>query len=307
MQSLSEVLHVPQIYVEWKTDRSGLPSSLPFRATQQDISDLYGKLLKRISEILFIAPLCTHGDPLSNPEIASAQSETKVLSKELNTRDSDVRFEFSHAKLTRLLTSPAYMLDEMAPTRYFRKGKPDKGLAEYALLNAEITAIQHSDGRIEKLNADRRSEVISNLLASPKFRNKTIVYYTGYKWRSDPHCGVLVNLDYRLCRAPGEHSPTDRTNGLVVVYPRISLLPREGLGADLAQLSLQHPGRLRDIFRARYGTQAETKMRECLATSDLFSAWSNSTKQARLFRRYSDIIILNDAIILGESLSNLTV
>ena len=59
------------------------------------------------------------------------------------------------------------------------------------------------------------------------------------------------------------------------------------------------------MFDARYGpTLGMSKLERCTDSENLYSQWGNMTKQARLFRRYADIVVLNDGLILGNSLAD---
>jgi hypothetical protein len=63
---------------------------------------------------------------------------------------------------------------------------------------------------------------------------------------------------------------------------------------------------MKEIFNDRYGeADGPGKFTKCTDSANLFSLWGNMTKQARLFRRYADIIVLNDGLILGQSLEDM--
>jgi hypothetical protein len=304
MKRLSEVHDVPQIVVEWKTNSTGLPAMLPARSTEADILGIYGQLLDTVALFLFEAPLCERGAPLSNQTVRALQNETSRLAAITNTRFSDVRFLLEPAEVRDLLGSLSKVIPRMEKASYFTKGKPDKTLAEYAINTSRGQYVQMPDGKVRPTTPAQLGAIIERVMALPKFQKPTLCFYTGYKWRSDPHCGVLVSLDYRLCRAPGERLPQDRSTGLVVIYPRVSLSSESATWQGLKRLGIERPAALRQLFTQRYGDEADEKIRMCLSSHNLFAVWNNSTKQARLFRRYADIVVLNDGLVLGESLSH---
>lgn len=303
MKRLSEVHEIPQIVVEWKTNSSGLPATLPARSTQADILNIYGELIDTIVLFLFIAPLCTRKNPSSHAAVRTLQARTSQLASITNTRFSDVKFPLLKEDLRDVLLSLKSIVPRMQQASYFTKGKPDKTLAEYAIEISRCQYIQWPDDRLQAVNSAQLETVVGRILALQKFQNGAICFYTGYKWRSDPHCGVLVNLDYRLCRGVGERFPENRSTGLIVIYPRVSLKRQSETGTKLGQLGNHQPADFTQLFTNRYDKTAAEKIAMCLNSPNLFGIWKNSTKQARLFRRYADLVILNDGIVIGDSLA----
>jgi hypothetical protein len=303
MERLATIHRAPQIVVEWETNASGLPRTLPVVSSGADVAEIYGALLRAMALLLFEAPPCNAGQPLSNPAVRELQDGTARLAAQTNTRLSDVKFNLEANELQRLLLSFCSILPRMQTVDYFTKGKPDKTLAEYAIRVSKTEFIQFPDGSISRVSARQLLEIVERILSLPKFRRRSVCFYTGYKWRSDPHCGVLVNIDYRLCRQDGERQPAERSTGLTVLYPRISLRRDSETAQVLGELPGRVPNALRDLFVRRYGADADEKMEMCLHSSGLFGLWGNGTKQARLFRRYADLVVLNDGLVLGESLA----
>lgn len=301
MSKLSSLYDVPQLYAEWSVDASGLPATLPIPPTREAVLSIHGDLLEVVDMLLFRSPLCLVGRPLANPDVATRQDATRRLAGETNTRESDVRFEIDPATCRRLLEAPASIIPRFDAFGYFHKGKPDKLLARYALDLSEIKKVQLPNGEQFSLTPEVTAELLNRLFSIERFQRDSFVYYTGYKWRSDPHCGVLVSLDYRRCRS-GEHGP-ERDKALIVLYPRISLDATGQVWEQLKATSSTCRSRLAPSFEARYGADAEIKMDACLQSAKLFSPWSNGTKQARLFRRYADVVVLNDGLVLGDGLA----
>ena len=305
MDQLSRYFDIPQVFVEWKTDKRGLPAKLPVRCSTPEVEELYGGLLDVVSVLLFQAPLNSAGRPLDDPCVRAYQERTHELASKVNTRVSDVRLKLEPKVVAELIANPRSATELLTKSKYFSKGKPDKLLALFALSIADIKMIQFPDGTLRAVDAPGLRTIIRKIFATKKFSGPALVYYTGYKWRSDPHCGVLVNLDYRLCRKLGERMPADRSTGLVVLYPRVSLNPAGAGRERLNAISSTNAGGLRELFGNRYGTDAPSKMAATLRAKNLFSVWNNSSKQARLFRRYADVVVLNDGLVLGEGLAGL--
>lgn len=295
MQRLAEIYKTPQLYVEWHTSGNGLPAKLGFRPDESEILKLYGELVCLIGVILF------DDNPSWADVLKKYQENTTRLAGIINTRDSDVRITASPSQICDLIRNASKLCALLGGGNYFDKGKPDKLLAKLALAKSSITSIQLPDGSIIKSSHALFSKTFNHLLSHPKFANTSQIYYTGYKWRSDPHCGVLVNIDYRLCRSHNEPTPQKRATPLIVFYPRISCNEESETWKYLHAIGLTTP-ELRDLFVTRYGrVPGEAKMAQCLESDNLFSLWGNLTKQARLFRRYADVVVVNDGLILGHS------
>lgn len=298
MSTLSQIYNVPQLYVPWITGANGKPAKLPIRATLAQTENIYGALLDTLELLLFKAPLAGGGSPGSNAGVAALQQKTSTLALERNTRESDVKFAFDVARLQQLLKAPKSLVGALASSNYFAKGKPDKLFALHALNISKPSTVQYPDGTTELLTDQRLRDLIQWIVRLPRFSKPGTAYYSGYKWRSDPHGGVLVNIDYRLCRL--DQPRTIRSRPLVMVYPRI-VLNREGVvWKTLAQV-LRDPN-FKALFVNRYGKDADAKMAMVIASNNFYGVWTNTTKQARLFRRYSDVIILSDGFVLGDSL-----
>lgn len=302
MRALATVLGTPQIFVEWLTDSNGLPAALPTSFEAADVQHLYGELLEGAATLLEAQLQGVRApDLLKQSKIKSMQEATNKLAETKNTRTSEVRLEIPGNEVKELVFAPSMIEGYFVDNGYFSKGKPDKLLALYAIRQAKISAVQLPDGSI--LTGQAAIAVLEMLFDRvDKLSNSALLYYTGYKWRSDPHAGVLVNLDYRICRQPDEPTPAARKKPLIVVYPRISMNKHSDTWKSLKSISATTSGSVESLFKSRYPSDWQAKM-SCLKTSNPYSLWANSTKQARIFRRYADIIVLNDGIILGDSLA----
>ena len=120
-------------------------------------------------------------------------------------------------------------------------------------------------------------------------------YYSGYQWRSEPNIGIVTNLDFIKCRSKKGKTVYDRDQLLCVHWPRIfwdeaSPVRQQLMGLlDTPQAPI-----LQSRFRKAYckkSTRGDTKV---------FGAWSDQTTVARVFRDVCDLVILNDAVIVGN-------
>jgi len=294
MKRLNEIFGTPQLYVEWRTADNGMPLSLGTRPSDNDILGLYGELLTLIAGILFEA------DPARAGIIQHAQAETTRLAAIRNTRASDVRFLLPPKNAIALVKNAALLCDLLDGGAYFDKGKGDKLFAKFSLSQSSITSIQLPDGTMVLEGHPTFAEILPKVFAHRKFQNPAMIYYTGYKWRPDPHGGAAVNVDYRICRPNNERTPQARATALIIFYPRISCNPQSPLWQILRDAGPETPG-LAKMFIDRYGPGlGTTKLEKCTHSENLFSLWGNASKQARLFRRCADIVVLNDGIILGH-------
>ena len=132
----------------------------------------------------------------------------------------------------------------------------------------------------------------------------------------DPHCGVLVNLDYVYCRTTELSTINNRKSALVLFWPRV-FMNRESAAYKSVKNEIDeltnHRGRLYELFLDRYGSsdEANSKIKQMcfsrdgskLQTESLIGVWSNGTKQSRIFRQYCDLIILGDSVITGNHIT----
>lgn len=149
------------------------------------------------------------------------------------------------------------------------------------------------------ITGERDIEITLKKLISLKiFTRGSYIYFSGYKWRSDPHCGVAINLFYRECVSEKGQLP------FLLFYPRVSITSDavEGILGDIEEESKSLLG----LFKRRYGpAEAPIKYRSVMDSDSLYSQWVKSTKQGRIFLKYCSLIFCNDGIIVGNSLTKL--
>ncbi|MCE9608499.1 MAG: hypothetical protein K8U03_26745 [Planctomycetia bacterium] len=305
MYRLGQTHSVPVAAVEWITGSNGKPLKLPLSLPDADISRVFGRLVSRMSTLLEDA---WHRS--QNTSRVHLEADVNAIDEDLratfavsNVRGSQTKLILPGSTTLNFLRNPSTILSSITRQGYFYKDKPERLLALQCILETDIQFIK--SGSVITPVSDKEALVTRLLEAVPGLANGCAFYYTGYKWRSDPHCGVLVNFDYLQARELTEARVLDRQRPLILFYPRIHLRPTSP-NVVRVQSRLSNFGQaanpFRQLFAERYGTaSADTRATDFLnRTSDHTAKWTDSTKQARIFQRYCDLIVLQDAVILGH-------
>jgi len=311
MIKLAEIYSVPQIAINWPLAPNGKPQKLSQQADSSEVMAIFGELISTLEYLLPLAQTIAAKQTIMEDQfIVSTANKVRKLAETPNIKPSVVRSEWTKAKFLSFLEDPASILEYITTEKYFYKDKPERLLALACIKNAKL----------ENLNDDEISEYgivkdLAHILERDNFENP-FIYYSGYKWRSDPHCGVLVNLDYVYCRTLDQSKVDNRKSALILLWPRI-FRSRESeaykkTAQELKDL-VDHKGAMYEEFIKRYGSEKEAhaKIRQLcfsrdgrqFAVSELIGIWSNGTKQSRIFRQYCDLIVLSDGIITGNHLS----
>lgn len=280
-----------QLFCEWKTGPNGKVIKPPPNAGEDQLGKVFGELIELIASVVIEKTEPHHPDDAvqaAKSRIKTAQEQLYVLAKDTNTRDSDVKFRFSAPKTRRLIRDTSHILPSIG-AEYFQKGKPDKLLALHAINNFSVDNVLVDDGNIVSDQA-QVDDIVDQLAASVIFERGSIGYYSGYKWRSDPHCGVAINMRYRLCFQEDEPDLP-----LLLFYPRISI-------QEASHTKLLGPLQesLEAEFEKRYPDNHQEKLEKTTSSNNLYSTWNTGVKQDRIFRRYCTLILCNDGIVLGQ-------
>ena len=264
MAALHSIYSVPQLFSEWITATNGKVMKAGPKAEPREYKKIYGKLVELI-EALIETALATSGQrgPSESERILKlAQDHLLALAKRTNTKFSDVKFHFSPERTLGLIRSPEGILKDLGD--YFTKGKPDKLLSLYALKHSSTKRILIH----KKMITDRElvKSMTERICHSSVFESGSWVYYSGYKWRSDPHCGVAANIYFRKCvSASGKKMP------LLLFYPRISI--ERGTTEKLIDES-RNPHGLRKLFQQRYSASTfDLKLRKTISSRQLYHHW----------------------------------
>ena len=311
MLALHERFDTPQFFSEWIVAENGKVIKVPPNATSSEFEKVYNHLVSLITSIVQQAIdfqtnktnyattnfLDNGTTKLIEPEtnetnyttnlLGNSQKQLIELAENKNTKFSDVRFQFSKQRAIQLTRDPKGILSNL--DTYFFKGKPDKLLALFALQKSTIKYLHLKDKVIS--NQKEINRLLDEICTSNIFNNGAIGYYSGYKWRSDPHCGVAINLYYRKCFVDNTELP------LLLFYPRISI---SEVTTDNLLKEINSSDTLLDLFKSRYPTDFQTKYDKTTNSESLYHHWVNTTKQARIFQNYCSLIFCNDGIILGD-------
>jgi hypothetical protein len=310
MSRLSEIFDVPQIAIGWPLAANGKPRKPGINPSADVVSQIFGELINAIIHLLALAPKVIAGQSImDSPFVQENQDRLKGLWQVSNAGESVTRGFLTNQSLKEFLKTPSTILQKITLQNYFSHDKPERLLAFQCVLASNIEYISTSKGTF--VQTSQPAKDLSSLLSHPVF-NRPFYYYTGYQWRSDPHCGVVVNLDYLRCRNAVGRSPTERDSALVVFWPRVfySVNSKAYQQVD-KQLEMLADGRgdMFDLFVRRYGSyeEAQKRVEQLLGglttrrdRRKLIGFWGENTKQSRIFRQYCDLLVLADAVILGN-------
>ena len=196
MATLHTLYKVPMLFTEWITARNGKVKKVPLTSTDSKFMGVYGDLCSLMAAIINLARNGKNGTADSAALLVKSQAQLLDLANIKNTRHSDVKFALNRTKTIELIRNPQQILQYMSD--YFFKGKPDKLLALYALRNSQLKNILLKDRIVS--DETEISSFIKKICSADIFQEGAYVYFSGYKWRSDPHCGVAINIYYRECK-----------------------------------------------------------------------------------------------------------
>lgn len=285
---LTEIFSTPVVAVPWGVGENGIPLVLvrddPARTGIAELFSLIDGLFSN-----HLSEMVSGKSILNAQEIQPYLEQTRRLSQRKNVRESEVQKEkLPFEAIENILCDPQNTY-RLVPAGYFYRGKRAKLLAK-ACIDASVIrwAVLPSESVISiEAFLSKANEFFSD---KPWF-----YYYSGYQWRSEPNIGIVTNLDFIKCRSKKGKTVYDRDQLLCVHWPRIfwdeaSPVRQQLMGLlDTPQAPI-----LQSRFRKAYckkSTRGDTKV---------FGAWSDQTTVARVFRDVCDLVILNDAVIVGN-------
>ena len=304
---LSQVYDVPVAVAEWITGSNGKPLKVPSGSDRNRLSDVFGHLVSRMSILLQYSLARLNSEPVTSfaTDLEGISRELEAAFANPNTRGSQTKIELVPDATRRFVESPESILQTISPSAYFLKDKEVRLLAWLCIQYTRIQLVERGESTVAASEIGDLYSCLHSL--KPGLANGCCFYYTGYKWRSDPHCGVLVNFDYLRARKRNEFTAEQRRMPLILYYPRIFLSPKSVNVRALAEevSRVDKPGsEFHELFVQRYGSaEGSRRASKFLASSKGHIAqWKDTTKQSRIFRRYCDFIFLADAILLGNHL-----
>jgi len=306
MHCLSKLFKVPMAVAEWVTGQNGKPLKFSAVSNVDTCKRIFAPLVSKILTLVTYSVFKLNNIDSSEllPQLCQIEEELKQTFATSNVRGSQTKLCLSKANVVKFVRNPSSILDVITPAAYFLHDKPERLLSWLCIKHTEIKWIEGKNS----IDAVGDTDIFNYLYKyKPTINDDCCFYYTGYKWRSDPHCGVLVNLDYLLARGPGETTPEKRKRALILFYPRVYLNSKSGnvikLTAEITKAS-DAGSEFYSMFERRYGSDPAGSISRSFIrrTSGHITQWTESTKQARIFRQYCDFIFLADAVLLGNHL-----
>lgn len=307
MDKLSNIFSVPLAIAEWITGKNGKPIKVGRGADDQLRSLVFGQLVYKIRILLEYSLRRMGGLPLNGlaSQLDTISKELKTAYANPNVRGSQTKLILNKLQIKAFVEDPTSILKVITPVSYFMHDKPERLLAMLCIRHTELHHIEVGNTVLPIIEVGNLFEYLCQL--KPGLVKEACFYYTGYKWRSDPHCGVLVNIDYLKARPKNEKSAERRDMPLVLYYPRIYLKTDspnvKRLHHEISRATVEG-SEFNKLFMQRYGDiEGQKRANDFLnRTTKRTAKWSDSTKQARIFRRYCDFIFLEDAVLLGTHL-----
>jgi hypothetical protein len=298
---LMDLFKVPVVAVDWAVDAKGIPRAL---RTSQDIQDICGNL------VILIEHICrNHSQEIYHkrdihycPVIDEYVSATRKQATISNVLESEIRIEGqSYTDILGIIKNYSTIIDIMGED-YFFKGKDQKLIALLCILAGRIRQMETKEGRIMPIPASFGQ--IRKLLPIEFKKKNWLILYSGYEWRSEPNAGVIANTDIIMCRTGC--TPKDRSQLLAVMWPRVFLNKKAHLRNDLL-LDIQNTCAGKDDTQLAHLLAKKREQRKTGGTGNSLSygtkkigVWNEATTVARVYRSLCDLIILNDAILLGD-------
>lgn len=296
---LSEIYSTPVIAVEWKTGSNGIPLVLGADAPNDTgIAELF-LLIDDLFEN-YLNDLIEHKSILNVPEIKKYIELTNELSLRENVRDSEVRYEYIDFNNIVLIINKTSKMFNIIPKEYFFKGKSHKLLALMAIKKSKITKA------ILPNNKEISIKEFFELYGKKFEEYKWLYYYSGYQWRSEPNVGIVMNIDITCCRKKDGKTIFDRDQLICVHWPRIfwdkNSKTRDTL---LNQLSNKNSdSEFNKLVKEAEEFKGNSVNINFIQESvKAFGSWNDKATVARIYRDACDLVILNDAIIVGNKWS----
>ncbi|WP_270573708.1 hypothetical protein [Candidatus Collinsella stercoripullorum] len=293
---LTKIYSVPVVAVPWKTGGNGIPLILgaddPKITGIEDLFNLVASLLVNHAKELYEGR-----SVLKCHELQKHLDYTAELAKNQNVRDSEVKHErLPFESIERLIERPSDR-SILMPREYFFKGKAHKLLALMSLDHSSIKKCILPDN--SSISLDEMFERYRERFSAKPW----LYYYSGYQWRTEPNVGIVTNIDYVNCRSESGATVRDRNQFLCVHWPRIfwdkNSAVREMLLKDTAQVG---SSRLLEALsnEMEVSTGNKPNLRVISSGPKVFGAWNDRVTVARIFRDTCDLVVLNDAVILGN-------
>ncbi|WP_421924956.1 hypothetical protein [Lysinibacillus capsici] len=294
---LSEIYDVPVLAVEWKTDTKGKPHTLGMvDFTESGLQDVINLLEEFLGK--YLSELVDKGPIVDSDLINYYIDITKKLSENENVQTSNVRMEnIDFQKIYNVFCDPKESF-KIIKRPYYLIGKAQKLITLMAIEFSEIETIVLPNGQSVPCN----DENLKKYIPKEFFDNKWLFYHSGYQWRSEPNVGVVTNLDINYCRTQYGKTVYDRKQLLAVHWPRVFFNKEHPRRIELLQYSKSIIGEtpFGKYWLEREEARGGKGENFIKYSSKNIGAWSEKATVARIYRDTCDIVILNDAIIIGD-------
>jgi len=300
---LTEIYGIPVMGFDWPVGEQGTPLKASSLSDGAELRAVFGELVNVIDHLCL-----SHADEIIDcrpvlycSEIRPHLEKTAALAAAENILASEIRIPNTPFDRVRaVINRPAETIDLLREP-YFFKGKEHKFVAYRALQESSIRYLE-LPGRRVSYEAERLNDL------PPTFAEKRwVLVFSGYEWRSEPNGGITVNADITLCRSRTGRTVRDRDQLLVVHWPRVFLEStspvRIALLEELRDVSsdigLSRMAALIRQSRTQKGLPANQINYIAYGTRSL-GVWTERSTIARIYRQFCDLVILNDAVLLGN-------
>ncbi len=303
---LSEIYEVPIVAVDWPVTSKGTPAKPKDTKNVSELKSIYGDLVETIELIAFknAGGVLTGEDIRKSEGIADLVEKTRRLWRESNIRDSDVAItDKGYGDILNAIIAnegPQSLID----LKYFEKGKRKKLIALLAINFSRIRLIQGQDGKM--IHNPGNVKELLRALPTTLGNKEWLIYYFGYQWRGEPNGGILANAEIIYCRSPKGKTPAEKDKFLMAWWPRI-FWDKDSRYIDLIRKdirSVNEPrttSKLAEMYRVSQHFQRDKKPFPVGNIKKEIGVWNENSSVARIWRRFADLILLNDALLLGDT------
>ncbi|WP_394513099.1 hypothetical protein [Priestia aryabhattai] len=297
---LMDIYDSPVVTLGWKTNDRGIPMKLAANSPEEtglkDLIELLDNLLSERLEEMINKSSINETESLK-PHI----QKTIELSEKSNVGKSEVRISgFSYSNVLDIVSDPLESL-KYIPREYFMKGKSHKLITLMCVENSRINKLVLPNGQIIRFNG---KEELDSLLPDSLKQKPWLFYHSGYQWRSEPNVGIVTNIDINHCRSLNGKTTKDRDNLLVVHWPRVfferTSTLRLSMLDSLGNNEESAPFMQLVAEKAALGRGRQNGEKFIQVTGKAIGAWNERATVARVYRDTCDLLILNDAIVLGN-------
>lgn len=301
---LSNIYHVPVIGVNWPVNERGVPLKADL-SDPDELRQVFGELINLIERICLQHndDIISKSDFRDAPDIQVHIQINQQLARDSNVLESQIRLFGDYSDVLKLIAQPSYFVDLIGQD-YFQKGKDHKLIAYQAIQQSRVEWLQNKYGKM--VSMPKKLEAIRNALPAQFNSKPWVVLYNGYEWRGEPNGGIAANTEILLCRSESGLTARDKDRFLVVVWPRVfwnrESTRRASLLSDLqATVKGDTTAELYQLIANKREAQGTPMTGTYLfANSKSIGAWREGSTVTRLYRTFCDLVILNDAVLLGS-------